>query len=147
MVLPIAVPDDFRPGDAPVPSLLGLLAVSVGLPFFVVSSTAPLLQRWLASTDHPAARDPYFLYRASNLGSVVGLLGYPLLMEPNVRLAAQGEAWSVAYGLLVLPAGRLRGGAVALGSRARRREPEPTGDADHAGGACAGWASPSCRRA
>ena len=102
VVLPIAVPEDFRPGDAPVLSLLGLLAVSVGLPFFVVSSTAPLLQRWLASTDHPAAHDPYFLYRASNLGSVIGLLGYPLLMEPNVRLAGQGEAWSVAYGLLVL---------------------------------------------
>jgi len=111
VVLPIAVPDDFRPGEAPVPALLGLLAVSVGLPFFVVSATAPLLQRWLASTDHRAAHDPYFLYRASNLGSVIGLLGYPLAMEPNVRLAAQGEAWSGAYGLLAL---LLVGCAVAL---------------------------------
>ena len=115
VVLPIAVPEDFRPGDAPVLSLLGLLAVSVGLPFFVVSSTAPLLQRWLASTAHPAAHDPYFLYRASNLGSVIGLLGYPLLMEPNVRLAGQGDAWSVGLRAAGAAAGRLRGGAVALG--------------------------------
>src|SRR3954467_4750854 len=93
VVLPIVVPDDFRPGDAPVPALLGLLAVSVGLPFFVVSGTTALLQRWLASTDHPAAGDPYFLYRASNLGSIIGLLGYPLAMEPNVRLVAQGDTW------------------------------------------------------
>ena len=102
VALPIVAPDDFRPGEAPVLSLLGLLALSVGLPFFIVSSTAPLLQRWLSSTDHPAARDPYFLYRASNLGSVIGLLGYPLAMEPRLRLAVQGEAWSVGYGLLVL---------------------------------------------
>ena len=124
VVLPIAVPGDFRPGDAPVPALLGLLAVSVGLPFFVVSSTAPLLQRWLASTEHPAARDPYFLYRASNLGSVIGLLGYPLAMEPNVRLAAQGEAWSVAYGLLVVLLGAC---AMALwrAPPARDTRPEP----------------------
>jgi spermidine synthase len=104
VVLPIAVPDDFRPpaeGDQ-VLSLLGLLAVAVGLPFFVVSATAPLLQRWLASTDHPAAADPYFLYRASNLGSVIGLLGYPLALEPELRLNTQGWVWSGAYGVLVL---------------------------------------------
>jgi spermidine synthase len=85
-----------------VPWLLGLLTLTVGLPFFVVSTTAPLLQRWLAATDHPAAADPYFLYRASNLGSVLGLLGYPLLVEPSMRLAEQGRLWSALYGLLVL---------------------------------------------
>jgi hypothetical protein len=104
LVLPIAVPDGWiPPADSnPVPWLLGLLAVAVGLPFFVVSTTAPLLQRWLAATDHPAAADPYFLYRASNLGSVLGLLGYPLLVEPSMRLAEQGRLWSAGYGLLVL---------------------------------------------
>jgi spermidine synthase len=104
VVLPIAVPDDFRPpaeGDQ-VLSLLGLLAVAVGLPFFVVSATAPLLQRWLAATDHPAGTDPYFLYRASNLGSVIGLLGYPLALEPALRLEAQGWVWSAAYAALVV---------------------------------------------
>jgi hypothetical protein len=104
LVLPIAVPDGWiPPADSnPVPWLLGLLAVAVGLPFFVVSTTAPLLQRWLAATDHPAAADPYFLYRASNFGSVLGLLGYPLVVEPSMRLAEQGRLWSGGYGLLVL---------------------------------------------
>jgi hypothetical protein len=104
LVLPIGVPAGWiPPADAnPVPWLLGLLAVAVGLPFFVVSTTAPLLQRWLAATDHPAAADPYFLYRASNLGSVLGLLGYPLAVEPSMRLAEQGRLWSAGYALLVL---------------------------------------------
>jgi len=104
LVLPIGVPQGWiPPADSnPVPWLLGLLTLAVGLPFFVVSTTAPLLQRWLAATDHPAAADPYFLYRASNLGSVLGLLGYPLLVEPSMRLAEQGRLWSALYGLLVL---------------------------------------------
>ncbi len=102
LVLPLAVPEGWAPtgGESPVPLLLGLLAVAVGLPFFVVSTTAPLLQRWLAGTDHPAARDPYFLYRASNLGSVLGLLAYPLAVEPTLGLAEQGAAWAVGYALL-----------------------------------------------
>ena len=104
LVLPVGVPDGWiPPADSnPVPWLLGLLAIAVGLPFFMVSTTAPLLQRWLAATDHPAAADPYFLYRASNLGSVLGLLGYPLVVEPSTRLAEQGRLWSGGYGLLVL---------------------------------------------
>ena len=102
VVLPIGVPDGWIPPAEgnPVPWLLGLLVVAVGLPFFIVSTTGPLLQRWLAATDHPAAADPYFLYRASNLGSVLGLLAYPLVMEPGLRLAEQGRVWSVGYGLL-----------------------------------------------
>jgi len=104
LVLPVGIPDGWiPPADSnPVPWLLGLLAVAVGLPFFVASTTAPLLQRWLAATDHPAAADPYFLYRASNIGSVLGLLGYPLLVEPYLRLDEQGRLWSAGYGLLVL---------------------------------------------
>jgi hypothetical protein len=104
LVLPLGVPAGWTPpADAnPVLWLLGLLAFAVGLPFFVVSTTAPLLQRWLAATDHPAAGDPYFLYRASNLGSVLGLLAYPLVVEPSMRLAEQGRLWSGGYGLLVV---------------------------------------------
>ncbi|MGI8440642.1 MAG: spermidine synthase [Thermoleophilaceae bacterium] len=121
VVLPLAVPSGFVPdADAtPVLSLLGLLAVSVGLPFFVVSSTAPLLQRWLADTGHPSAGDPYFLYRASNLGSIVGLLGYPLLMEPRLGLTLQGRAWALGY-LVLVPL--LAACAVALW---RYRRPTP----------------------
>src|SRR5262249_28320436 len=55
--------------DNPIPGLLAVLATTVGLPFFVVSTTAPLIQKWFASTGHPEAKDPYFLYSASNLGS------------------------------------------------------------------------------
>ena len=104
LLLPIGIPDGWTPpqrGD-PIPWLLALLAVSVGAPFFVVASTAPLLQRWLAATDHPRAADPYVLYRASNLGSVIGLLGYPALMEPTLRLGQQGRLWAAGYVLLLL---------------------------------------------
>ena len=105
LVLPVAVPAAvWAPGaDAnPLLYLLGLLFVSIGLPFFAIAATNPLIQRWLADTDHPAARDPYFLYRASNLGSVVGLLGYPLVVERSLRLVSQGILWSVGYGLLII---------------------------------------------
>jgi hypothetical protein len=102
---PLAVPsDEWAPSSQanPIFLLLGLMLVAVGLPFFAIAATNPLVQRWLADTDHPAARDPYFLYRASNLGSVIGLLGYPLVVEREFTLATQGLWWSVGYGLLVV---------------------------------------------
>jgi hypothetical protein len=76
---PVDVPgEEWAPptNSNPILYLLGLLLVAVGLPFFAVAATNPLIQRWLADTDHPSAKDPYFLYVASNLGSVIGLLGY-----------------------------------------------------------------------
>ncbi|MDQ3999544.1 MAG: fused MFS/spermidine synthase [Actinomycetota bacterium] len=102
---PLAVPADEwapRSQENPIFLLLGVLLVSVGLPFFALSTTNPIVQRWLSDTDHPAARDPYFLYVASNLGSVIGLLGYPLLVERELTLANQGIWWSVGYGGLAL---------------------------------------------
>jgi hypothetical protein len=105
LVLPVAVPaEDWAPGaeSNPLLYLLGLLAVAIGLPFFAIAATNPLIQRWLSDTEHPAARDPYFLYRASNLGSVIGLLGYPLVVERELTLANQGMWWSVSYGLLIV---------------------------------------------
>ena len=110
VVLPLGVPEGWTaPLDSsPIPWLLLLLLVAVGLPFFVVSSTAPLLQSWLADTDHPDGRDPYFLYRASNIGSVIGLLSYPLLVERALTLDEQSWMWS----------------ALAMW-RSRRPEPEP----------------------
>lgn len=108
-VLPIAVRSgDPVGGASPVLWLLGAMAVSVGLPFFVVSSTSPLLQRWYAATGAKGAADPYFLYAASNVGSMIALLGYPLLMEPRLRLVQQSEFWTfgyVLYALLVLSCG------------------------------------------
>jgi hypothetical protein len=102
LVLPIGVAGSWvPPADAnPIPWLLGLLLVSAGLPFLVVSTTAPLLQKWFAGTAHASARDPYFLYAASNLGSMVALLSYPVLVEPNLTLAAQTELWAVGYAVL-----------------------------------------------
>jgi SAM-dependent methyltransferase len=89
-------PDPSRP----IFWLLMLLIVSVSIPFFVVSATAPLLQHWFANTGLPDAKDPYFLYAASNSGSIFALLAYPILIEPNLRLANQASLWSIGYGLL-----------------------------------------------
>ncbi len=88
-------------GEAnPVPGLLLLLVASVGLPFFTISATAPLLQRWFANTAHPAARDPYFLYAASNAGSMLAVFSYLALVEPNLTLVQQRWAWSIGVALL-----------------------------------------------
>src|SRR5208283_1809496 len=88
-------------GD-PVLWLLGALALTVGLPFFVVSASAPLLQHWFAGSGQQGSRDPYFLYAASNLGSMLALLGYPLLLEPSFRLLEQSRLWAFGYGLLIV---------------------------------------------
>ncbi|MCI0461432.1 MAG: fused MFS/spermidine synthase [Gemmataceae bacterium] len=103
-VLPIAVSSEWAPpGDAnPIPWLLALLTVSVGLPFFVVATSAPLLQKWFAGTGHPSAKDPYFLYGASNLGSMLALIAYPLLVEPSLRLADQSLLWQAGYIVLAV---------------------------------------------
>src|SRR5262245_6696633 len=111
VVLPFALGDWSPPEDRnPIFSLLGKLALMVGLPFFAVSTTAPLLQKWFAHTGHPAAKDPYFLYGASNLGSMLGLALYPLVVEPSLPVtAATGEAtyetqvhlWTAGFALFV----------------------------------------------
>jgi hypothetical protein len=82
--------------------LLGLFAVSIGLPFFALAANSPLLQAWFARTDHPAAKDPYFLYAASNIGSFLALVSYPLALEPLVRLTDQSRLWSAGFCLLIL---------------------------------------------
>jgi hypothetical protein len=79
-----------------------VLAVAVGLPFFVVSATSPLLQRWFSASGHRWAADPYFLYAASNLGSLLALVSYPVLIEPRLRLAEQSWCWAAGYGALVV---------------------------------------------
>jgi spermidine synthase len=100
--LPFAIPDNGGPpGEGnPIPWLIGVLAMAVGLPFFAVSATSPLLQHWFSKTGHPDAGDPYFLYAASNAGSLAGLLGYPLLVEPYVTLKVQAWGWLSGYALL-----------------------------------------------
>jgi hypothetical protein len=97
IVLPIAVPAGWHaPATTfPVGWLLGLLSVGVGLPYLAVSATSPLLQSWFSSTRHQSAADPYFLYVASNAGSLLALIGYPLLVEPFVGLSYQSRIWSI----------------------------------------------------
>ena len=85
--------------------LFQALAVSVGAPMFIISATAPLLQKWFAHTSHPDAADPYFLYVASNLGSLLALVAYPVLIEPLFDLGEQGFLWSVGFGALALMVG------------------------------------------
>ncbi len=102
-VLPIALaPGQNPPADAnPVPWLLWQLLLGVGAPFALLSTTAPLLQRWFAETGHAEARDPYFLYAASNAGSLLALLAYPVLIERVLGLTQQSRVWAVGYGGLV----------------------------------------------
>jgi hypothetical protein len=77
--------------------LIVTLGLGVGLPFFAVSANAPLLQAWFARTGHPHASDPYFLYGASNLGSLIALLAYPVAIEPFTGLAHQATIWAAGF--------------------------------------------------
>jgi SAM-dependent methyltransferase len=81
--------------------LLGLFAVSIGLPFFALSANGPLLQAWFARTGHKDAKDPYFLYAASNVGSFLALIAYPVVVEPMIRLGDQTWIWTAGYYLLI----------------------------------------------
>jgi spermidine synthase len=106
VVLPIGLPagatETLPQTTTPLFWLLGVLLVAVGLPFFVTATSGPLLQKWFAGTGHASAHDPYFLYAASNLGSMIGLLGYPLVLEPLVPLSQQGWLWAAGYCALVV---------------------------------------------
>lgn len=100
--LPIAVPTDWaQPATGtPVFWVIGLFTVALGMPFFALSANAPLMQKWFSYTFHKKADDPYFLYAASNVGSLLSLLSYPILIEPFFKVSAQSFAW--AFGFVVL---------------------------------------------
>jgi hypothetical protein len=100
-LLPVAIPDDAAAGGTPALSLLAVLAVAVGVPFFAVTTASPVLQRWFAASGHGAGGDPYFLYAASNAGSLIGLLAYPLVIEPALTLEEQSRLGLVGYGLFL----------------------------------------------
>ena len=99
---PITPGSSWKPaGDAePVGQLILLLSVSLGVPFFVLSTTGPLFQKW--SVLSRPGRSPYRLYALSNAGSLLGLLGYPFLVEPFLGIRGQALAWSVLYVLFAL---------------------------------------------
>ena len=108
IALPIRVAEGWLPPVTafPAPWLWALLTVSLGLPFFAVSANAPMLQAWFAQSGKkepgglPSRQDPYFLYAASNLGSLLGLFAYPFVMEAHLTLAGQRWTWTVLFGLL-----------------------------------------------
>lgn len=99
---PLLPPPAWRPltaGLHPIPALLLLLTGTIGLPFFLLASTSPLLQRWF-SDEHP--QSPYRLYALSNLGSLLALCSYPFLVEPLLPLDLQARIWALLYGLAAL---------------------------------------------
>ena len=131
-VLPLSVGGLVEPPPDANPTLwlLKTLALAIGLPFVALASNAPTLQRWFRHTDDPDRADPYFLYSASNVGSLIGLFCYPLAVEPLLRLTTQRQLWSVGYvGLTALVA------ACALVARRRWSEDDQaaaiTGDGGH----------------
>jgi hypothetical protein len=112
LTLPLSIANGW--GEPPTSGyafwLLGLFAVSIGLPFFALAANNPLLQAWFVRTGHPNGPDPYFLYASSNIGSFLALLSYPVLLEPMFTLRTQNLIWTSLYGLLIL----LIGGCGAL---------------------------------
>lgn len=101
--LPLSITPEAPQWDAsPALFVIQTLLVSIGLPFFVLSASAPMLQSWYFSSDAPDADDPYWLYVASNIGSLLALLTYPFLIEPFLSITEQKWVWTGGYALLVL---------------------------------------------
>ena len=103
--LPLRISEALGPPSSNQPAmwLLGVLLVSVGAPFAALSATAPLLQAWYARLGPEGlTRNPYVLYAASNLGSLIALIAYPLVAEPLLRLHVQAQLWTVGYVLFAL---------------------------------------------
>lgn len=107
LALPLAVPEGWRlpAGTAPALWTLLVLAITVGLPFLALSTASPTFQRWFSLSGHRHAADPYFLYAAGNVGSLLALLAYPLILEPHLSTSAQSRLWSMGYLAFVLLTG------------------------------------------
>ncbi len=105
LTLPIMPDVAWKPQGEENPSwrILGLLAVTIGLPYFILSTTSPLLQAWFARRFQHAI--PYRLFALSNLASLLALLAYPVMVEPWISTVTQSIAWSVCYAAFVLVCG------------------------------------------
>lgn len=97
LLLPLSPSDEWRPSGAedPTPRILALLAMTIGLPYFVLSTTGPLIQAWFAR-EQPGSV-PYRLFALSNLGSLLALLAYPVLVEPQLPTRWQSYVWSSLF--------------------------------------------------
>lgn len=101
-LLPIGIPENSTPPTEGNPTLwlLVILLISIGMPFFILSTTSPLLQKWFSKIGHKTSDDPYYLSIASNSGSLIALLSYPFLFEPQFSLSNQQQWWSIGFLLL-----------------------------------------------
>lgn len=103
IALPIAIPPGWMPPVDRDPTIwqLSLMAITVGGPFFVLAGSAPMFQHWFTASGHKDSENPYFLYGASNLGSMTALFAYPTLIEPALDLDAQSHFWMMGYYALI----------------------------------------------
>ena len=108
--------------------LLKNLLLSIGLPFFIISATNPLLQSWFSKLQHRAAVDPYFLFAASNAGSLIALMAFPLVLEPGLGLHEQYRIWRVGFAILVTLTCAIALKAVANVARETPRSTTPAPD-------------------
>ncbi len=116
--IPVNVPAEWVPpleGSAPIFWLLSTLITVVGLPFILLSATAPLVQKWYSISNQRDSEDPYFLYSAGNAGSIIAILAYPLALEPHLRLSVQSVVWSFGFVFFI----------IALGLVAFKCKPDP----------------------
>jgi hypothetical protein len=102
LVLPIIAPESWKPagGEEPISRILMLLAVTIGLPYVLLSTTSPLIQSYFARL-HPG-RDPYRLFALSNAASLIALVAYPLVIEPFIGTRMQAIGWSFLFAVFVL---------------------------------------------
>jgi hypothetical protein len=101
--VPIVLSVDAVPTvDSPILWLFGALITSVGMPFFLLSTTSPMLQQWLATDRGQPAANPYVLYAAGNVASLMALLSYPLIFEQRLRLGEQRLMWAIGYAALAV---------------------------------------------
>ena len=108
LFLPIIPSARWKPAgsEEPLLHILLLLSTTIGLPFLLLAATGPLIQSWLArKSKNDATYSVYRLYAVSNFGSLLGLLSYPVLIEPSLPTRMQGWLWSVLYGVFVLLSG------------------------------------------
>ncbi|MGO8942450.1 MAG: hypothetical protein ACLQJ7_02085 [Syntrophobacteraceae bacterium] len=133
LLMPVMIGPKYAPPPDSNPPvwLLGTLFWTAGLPYFMISSTAPLLQRWFNATGHAASDDPYFLYAASNSGSLLALLSYPFIVERLMGLSEQSLTWTFGYAILVT----MMAACALLLWRAQRERPasltrNPSGNID-----------------
>lgn len=127
LLLPIVPGDHWKPADSvhPTTRILWLLAAHVGVPYFALSATGPLVQAWFGRVC--VGRSPYWLYALSNFGSLAALLSYPFVFEPIMTTRGQGLLWSVSFALFGIACG-------ALTIRAWRNSVEQSAAAPHTSG-------------